>query len=140
MSDPFFQAGLQADVLATLESAGFKQMPNPDLAKYRAAFEMGKENLKTLAEAGVSIGFGTDAGPPLRFQGYFEHPETLRRLARRQTRQADWGPVSASLLDPDVPRYRTHLQPEAAVSHPSVEISLAESSLDGHFAGSLDVP
>jgi imidazolonepropionase-like amidohydrolase len=77
LSDPFFQGGLQADVLATLESPGFKQKfrSNPDLAKYRAAFEMGKKNLKTMAEAGVSIGFGTDAGPPLRFQGYFEHRE-----------------------------------------------------------------
>jgi imidazolonepropionase-like amidohydrolase len=77
LRDPFFQAGLAPTVLATLESPQFKERfsANPDLARYRAAFEMGKRNLKTLMDAGVRIGFGTDAGPPLRFQGYFEHRE-----------------------------------------------------------------
>jgi imidazolonepropionase-like amidohydrolase len=77
LRDPFFQAGLAPTVLATLESPQFKERfsANPDLGRYRAAFEMGKRNLKTLVDAGVRIGFGTDAGPPLRFQGYFEHRE-----------------------------------------------------------------
>lgn len=77
LHDPFFQVGLAPVVLATLESPQFKEKfgANPDLARCRAAFEMGKRSLKTLMEAGVRIGFGTDAGPPLRFQGYFEHRE-----------------------------------------------------------------
>ena len=77
LRDPFFQAGLAPTVLATLESAPFREKfaANPDLARYRAALEMGKRNLKTLIDAGVRIGLGTDAGPPLRFQGYFEHRE-----------------------------------------------------------------
>ena len=36
---------------------------------------MASVNLKKLADAGVKIAFGTDSGPPARFQGYFEHLE-----------------------------------------------------------------
>jgi imidazolonepropionase-like amidohydrolase len=36
---------------------------------------MAKKNLKTLYDAGVKTGFGTDSGPPRRVQGYFEHLE-----------------------------------------------------------------
>jgi imidazolonepropionase-like amidohydrolase len=31
--------------------------------------------LKTLSDKGVRIAFGTDTGPPARFQGFFEHLE-----------------------------------------------------------------
>jgi imidazolonepropionase-like amidohydrolase len=31
--------------------------------------------LKTLVDRGVRIAFGTDTGPPGRFQGFFEHLE-----------------------------------------------------------------
>jgi imidazolonepropionase-like amidohydrolase len=77
LDDPFFQAGLELGVLTALKSPAFinKNRANPDLPKLRAAFEMGKKNLKTLLEAGVKIGFGTDSGPPTRFQGFFEHRE-----------------------------------------------------------------
>jgi imidazolonepropionase-like amidohydrolase len=77
LSDPFFQAGLGPGVLAKLESPEFKKKvaQNPDLSKYRAAFETGERNLKTMFESGVTVGMGTDAGPPLRFQGYLEHRE-----------------------------------------------------------------
>jgi imidazolonepropionase-like amidohydrolase len=34
-----------------------------------------EQNLKTLADAGVPYGFGTDSGPPGRFPGYFAHWE-----------------------------------------------------------------
>jgi len=36
---------------------------------------LSKKNLKTLHDAGVKIGFGTDTGPPRRIQGYFEQVE-----------------------------------------------------------------
>ena len=36
---------------------------------------MAKRNLKMLASQGVRIAFGTDTGPPGRFQGFFEHLE-----------------------------------------------------------------
>jgi len=77
LDDPFFQAGVTPEVLKSLKSPAFvgKSRDNPDLRKLKAAFEMAKKNLKSLAEAGVKIGFGTDSGPPARFQGYFEHRE-----------------------------------------------------------------
>jgi len=77
LDDPFFQAGVSPEVLKVLKSPALaeKSRANPDLKKLKAAFEMAKKNLKSLAEAGVKIGFGTDSGPPARFQGYFEHRE-----------------------------------------------------------------
>jgi imidazolonepropionase-like amidohydrolase len=77
VDDPFFQAGLEFGVLTALKSPAFirQNRANPDLPKLRAALEMAEKNLKTLADAGVKIGFGTDSGPPTRFQGFFEHRE-----------------------------------------------------------------
>lgn len=77
LDDPFFQAGLEAGVLETLHSPSFinRFRLNPNLEKLRAAFELGKDNLKTLFGAGVKIGLGSDSGPPARFQGFFEHRE-----------------------------------------------------------------
>ena len=43
--------------------------------QYKTALEVASKNLKKLADAGVTIAFGTDTGPPARFQGYFEHLE-----------------------------------------------------------------
>jgi imidazolonepropionase-like amidohydrolase len=36
---------------------------------------MAQANLKKLWDSGVRVAFGTDTGPPARFQGYFEHRE-----------------------------------------------------------------
>ena len=43
--------------------------------EYQKALDVAAANLKRLADAGVRIAFGTDTGPPARFQGYFEHRE-----------------------------------------------------------------
>jgi imidazolonepropionase-like amidohydrolase len=77
LDDPFFLAGVDPGVLATLHSPDFidKIRRDPDLAKYQAGLEMAKKNLKTLSDAGVKIAFGTDSGVPTRFSGYFEHRE-----------------------------------------------------------------
>src|SRR6201987_3011773 len=77
MEDPFFQAGLDPGALQIVRSpqTAEKLRNDPDIAKYRAGLEMAKKNLKTLSDAGVKIGFGTDSGIPLRFPGYFEHRE-----------------------------------------------------------------
>ena len=48
---------------------------DPDFPKYPGFLSMAKRNLKRLADAGIKIGFGTDSGPPARFQGYFEQWE-----------------------------------------------------------------
>jgi imidazolonepropionase-like amidohydrolase len=48
---------------------------NPATARYKAAFEQAKRNLKQLRDAGVRIAMGTDSGASGRFQGSFEHLE-----------------------------------------------------------------
>ncbi len=40
--------------------------------RYKAQLPVANRNLKTLADAGVTIAMGTDTGPIGRFQGYFE--------------------------------------------------------------------
>ena len=42
---------------------------------YPKFLKTAEQNLKRLADAGVRYGFGTDAGPPARFSGYFAHWE-----------------------------------------------------------------
>lgn len=77
LDDPFFTRSVPATVLATLKSAEFRKRSaaDPDLAKYPAFLDTAKKNLKKLRDAGVNVGFGTDTGPPARFQGFFEHWE-----------------------------------------------------------------
>ncbi len=78
LDEPFFQrGGVDAKTIATLKSKPYqnKVYNDPDFAKNRQAFEMASSNLKKLAAAGIRIGFGTDTGPPARFQGFFEHWE-----------------------------------------------------------------
>jgi imidazolonepropionase-like amidohydrolase len=48
---------------------------NPATERYKTALAVAMRNLKRLSDAGVRIAFGTDSGPPARFQGFFEHME-----------------------------------------------------------------
>jgi len=77
LDDPFFKAGYDPAALALVRSPEkvAKDKSDPDIAKYREGLEMAKKNLKTLSDAGVKIGFGTDSGVPTRFPGFFEHRE-----------------------------------------------------------------
>jgi imidazolonepropionase-like amidohydrolase len=80
VDDPFFTRGVGKDIPAQLKdpkrheqvrnSAGWKAGQ-----QYKVSLEVAKKNLKTLADKGVRIAFGTDTGPPARFQGFFEHLE-----------------------------------------------------------------
>lgn len=80
IDDPFFLKGVTADIATQLRdpqrhaqvraSAGWKAGQ-----QYKAGLEVAKRNLKTLVDRGVRIAFGTDTGPPARFQGFFEHLE-----------------------------------------------------------------
>ena len=80
VDDPFFTKGVDKDIPAQLKdpkrhaqvrnSAGWKAGQ-----QYKAGLEVAKRNLKTLVDKGVRIAFGTDTGPPARFQGFFEHLE-----------------------------------------------------------------
>lgn len=80
VDDPFFLKGAEKGVAEQLKdpkrqeqvrnSAGWKAGQ-----QYKAGLEVAKRNLKTLVDRGVRIAFGTDSGPPGRFQGFFEHLE-----------------------------------------------------------------
>ena len=75
--DPFFQAYASHDETARVSDPGFMASMADDeyLPRYRQALVQAMENLRTLADADVTISFGTDSGPPGRFPGYFEHME-----------------------------------------------------------------
>jgi imidazolonepropionase-like amidohydrolase len=76
-ADPFFLREADRGVIQELsEPARQKTVRESRSAQtYKTALETAKRNLKRLADAGVGIAFGTDTGPPARFQGYFEHEE-----------------------------------------------------------------
>ena len=80
VDDPFFVKGVTPDIIAQLkDSKRQAQVRNGAGWKagqqYKAGLEVAKRNLKTLVDRGVRIAFGTDTGPPARFQGLFEHLE-----------------------------------------------------------------
>jgi imidazolonepropionase-like amidohydrolase len=77
LDDPFFQRGLEPGVLQTLKSQAYADntRKDHDFAQYPGFLKMAQQNLKKLVDAGVKFGFGTDSGPPGRFQGFFEHWE-----------------------------------------------------------------
>ena len=77
LEDPFFNRWVAPEVIATLKDPAYgkKIKSDPDFSKYPKQLKMGQKNLKKLWDAGVKIAFGTDTGPPGRFQGYFEHRE-----------------------------------------------------------------
>lgn len=76
-SDPFFTRGVSAKTLELIKSPDRQKTiaSNPNFKKYPAFFETAKANLKRLADAGIPFAAGTDAGPPGRFPGYFDHWE-----------------------------------------------------------------
>ena len=75
-ADPFFLREADADVVAALREPKRQETYRTGSGQqYKKALEVAKRNLKTLVDRGVRIAFGTDTGPPARFQGYFEHLE-----------------------------------------------------------------
>ena len=80
VDDPFFLKGAEKGVADQLKDPKrHEQIRNSGAWKsgqqYKASLEVAKRNLKTLSDRGVRIAFGTDTGPPGRFQGFFEHLE-----------------------------------------------------------------
>jgi imidazolonepropionase-like amidohydrolase len=75
LGDPFFTRGVSPAVIETLRSPAYRETisSGPHFMEYPGFLETARKNLKTLADAGVKYGFGTDTGPPGRFPGYFEH-------------------------------------------------------------------
>jgi imidazolonepropionase-like amidohydrolase len=78
MKEPFFTAAVTPDVLQKFQSSEYinKIRKDPDTAKWKAAAATSKLNLKTLYDAGVQVGFGTDSGANFdRIPGFDEHRE-----------------------------------------------------------------
>jgi imidazolonepropionase-like amidohydrolase len=79
LEEPFLRHALQAPLLAQFSNAEWRtrQLANrEDIAKARANVAMNLRNLKTLHEAGIHLGFGTDSGAfPQRVIGFAEHRE-----------------------------------------------------------------
>jgi len=74
--DPFFTRDADPEVIRELERPERQRQYRGAAAEYyRAALPTAERNLVRLHESGVRIAFGTDSGPPARFQGYFEHLE-----------------------------------------------------------------
>jgi imidazolonepropionase-like amidohydrolase len=76
-NDPFFTRSISPEVLAKLKDPAYQATirSDPDFSQYPGFLRTAEHNLKTLADAGVPYGFGTDSGPPGRFPGYFAHWE-----------------------------------------------------------------
>ncbi len=76
--DPFFLRDADPAVLEQLADPGRRAQvaASPAARGYREHYPIAMANLKAVADAGVTIAFGTDTGPAGRFQGYFEHIET----------------------------------------------------------------
>lgn len=75
--DPFFLKDADPAVLEQLKDpARMERVANSRSARgYREHYPIAMANMKAVADAGITIAFGTDTGPPGRFQGYFEHIE-----------------------------------------------------------------
>ena len=75
--DPFFLEGAMSHEVERVSDPGFMQEMRESVAaaRYREGLGQAQRNLRRLSDAGVAIAFGTDAGPPGRFPGYFEHLE-----------------------------------------------------------------
>lgn len=76
-ADPFFRKEVDAELLAELRNPERQDRirNNRTAQANKVALGVAWQNLRKLADAGVVIVMGTDAGPPGRFQGYFEHKE-----------------------------------------------------------------
>ena len=76
-ADPFFLTHADSAVLDALRTAEQQRRyrDSPAAPRYKEALRVAQANLKKLVDAGIEIAFGTDSGPPARFQGYFEHME-----------------------------------------------------------------
>ncbi|HEY3129691.1 MAG TPA: amidohydrolase family protein [Acidobacteriota bacterium] len=77
LEDPFFNRWVTPEVISTLKDPAYgnRVKADPEFSRYRGQLKMAQKNLKKLWDSGVKVAFGTDSGPPGRFQGYFEHRE-----------------------------------------------------------------
>ncbi len=90
LDTPFLRNALPAAVVRQWSDAGWRARTLADPATQRArdAVAMNLRNLATLREAGIAVGFGTDAGAlPHRVAGFAEHRELELMLQAGYTPQ-----------------------------------------------------
>ena len=77
VSERSLRETVSGSIIGRISSPGFVGAMKQDLNlnARRRQFNMAKENLKALADGGVTIGLGTDSGTLNRFAGFFEHRE-----------------------------------------------------------------
>jgi imidazolonepropionase-like amidohydrolase len=77
LDDPFFKKSAKQSEVDRVSNPQFMagMAASPMAAGYRKALAQAQENLRIVQGSGVPVAFGTDAGPPGRFPGYFEHLE-----------------------------------------------------------------
>jgi imidazolonepropionase-like amidohydrolase len=77
LDDHFFNRLVAPEVIRQLKDPAYGERvkSDPDFSKYPGQLKMGQKNLKKLWDAGITVAFGSDSGPPARFQGFFEHRE-----------------------------------------------------------------
>ena len=79
LKDPFLRRGLQPSLAAQLNDPAWRKKVLADtktVAAQKQAVATNMKNVKTLFDAGVNVGFGTDSGAtPLRIAGFAEHRE-----------------------------------------------------------------
>ncbi len=75
--DPFFAKWAKQSEIERVSDPQFmsRMAASPLAAGYRKALAQAQDNLRIAQGSGVPVAFGTDAGPPGRFPGYFEHVE-----------------------------------------------------------------
>lgn len=75
--DPFFLEGAKQSEMDRVSAPQFmaRMQASPAAAGYRKALVQAQENLRIVQGSGIPVAMGTDAGPPARFPGYFEHIE-----------------------------------------------------------------
>ena len=79
LKDPFFAHALQPALAAEFDNSAWRSRilnNGKQVAIDTASVQVNERNVKTLYDAGVKIGFGTDSGAvPVRIPGFAEHRE-----------------------------------------------------------------
>src|SRR6202000_3257177 len=79
LQQPFLRRALQPSLAAQLSDPAWRAKVLGDtkaLSTEKQALSTNMKNVKTLFDAGVNVGFGTDSGAtPLRIAGFAEHHE-----------------------------------------------------------------